>query len=41
MSEFLYFPMIKTRDAELRCFSNIEEDKFKSLLPIYESPRVS
>lgn len=36
MSEFLYFPIIKTRDAELRCFSNIEEEKFKSLLPIYE-----
>ncbi|MBS3669923.1 beta family protein [Vreelandella boliviensis] len=36
MSEFLYFPMIKTRDAELRCLSNIEADRFNSLLPIYE-----
>jgi len=36
MSDFLYFPLIKTRDAELRCLKNIGEDRFKYLLPIYE-----
>jgi len=36
MSEFSYFPIIKTRDAELRCFSNINKDDFSKILPIYE-----
>lgn len=36
MSEFLYFPIIKTRDAELRAFSNIDDDSFDKILPIYE-----
>ncbi|MBW5801341.1 beta family protein [Halomonas elongata] len=36
MSEFLYFPIIKTRDAELRCFGNIGASCFEKMLPIYE-----
>ncbi|MDR5886530.1 beta family protein [Vreelandella janggokensis] len=36
MNKFLYFPMIKTRDSELRCFANIKEGDFNDLLPIYE-----
>lgn len=36
MSEFIYFPIIKTRDAELRCFENINESDFSKILPIYE-----
>ncbi|MDT8880103.1 hypothetical protein RSO68_11505 [Halomonas saccharevitans] len=36
MSDFLYFPLIKTRDAELRCFGNIDAESFGKMLPIYE-----
>lgn len=36
MSEFKYFPIIKTRDSELRCFENVKHDEKKQLLPIYE-----
>ncbi|MBP5979338.1 MAG: beta family protein [Halomonas sp.] len=36
MNDFIYFPIIKTRDAELRCFSNLSADSFESILPIYE-----
>ncbi|WP_299009717.1 hypothetical protein [uncultured Shewanella sp.] len=36
MSDFVYFPIIKTRDAELRCFKNIDSDDFSKILPIYE-----
>lgn len=36
MSEFKYFPTIKTRDAELKCFSNLDKDVLGQLLPIYE-----
>lgn len=36
MSKFKYFPIIKTRDAELRCFENIRSDIFDKILPIYE-----
>ena len=36
MSKFLYFPIIKTRDGELRCFKNIHNDDFDKILPIYE-----
>lgn len=36
MSNFLYFPTIKTRDAELRCFYHINESDFAKILPIYE-----
>ena len=36
MSEFIYFPIIKTRDAELRCFNHINEEDFSKILPIYE-----
>ena len=31
-----YFPLIKTRDAEFRCFENIAASDFEKLLPIYE-----
>lgn len=31
-----YFPLIKTRDAELRCMSNLSSEIVKSILPIYE-----
>ncbi|WP_316677804.1 hypothetical protein [uncultured Tolumonas sp.] len=36
MSEFVYFPIIKTRDSELRCFEHIDDDDFAKILPIYE-----
>ena len=36
MDKFIYFPIIKTRDAELKCMSNIHDDTFNSILPIYE-----
>ena len=36
MSEFIYFPIIKTRDGELRCFEHISDDDFDKILPIYE-----
>lgn len=36
MSEYIYFPIIKTRDSELRCFENLNEDDFNKILPIYE-----
>lgn len=36
MSGFIYFPIIKTRDSELRCFENIDSDDFDKILPIYE-----
>lgn len=36
MSDFLYFPIIKTRDSELRCFEHIQEEDFQKILPIYE-----
>ncbi|TDR12466.1 beta family protein [Marinomonas communis] len=36
MSDFVYFPLIKTRDAELRCFDNIHPEDFDNILPIYE-----
>ncbi|SIQ71331.1 Beta protein [Shewanella morhuae] len=36
MNEFVYFPIIKTRDGELRCFENINDDDFSKILPIYE-----
>jgi hypothetical protein len=36
MSDYKYFPIIKTRDAELRCFQNLEKNVLKQLLPIYE-----
>lgn len=36
MSEFVYFPIIKTRDGELRCFEHINDDDFSKILPIYE-----
>lgn len=32
----IYFPIIKTRDSELRCFRNLSVDTFKKTLPIYE-----
>lgn len=36
MNEFIYFPIIKTRDGELRCFEHISKDDFSKILPIYE-----
>ncbi|MCG6391418.1 beta family protein [Vibrio fluvialis] len=36
MSDFKYFPTIKTRDAELKCFSKLEPNVLRQVLPIYE-----
>jgi hypothetical protein len=36
MDNFIYFPIIKTRDAELKCMSNIDPETFDKILPIYE-----
>ncbi|MBS0044415.1 beta family protein [Shewanella sp. M16] len=36
MSRFKYFPLIKTRDAELKCFQNLGSNVLDSILPIYE-----
>ncbi|WP_290705314.1 hypothetical protein [Amphritea sp.] len=36
MSQYKYFPVIKTRDAELRCFKNISNDLLDDILPTYE-----
>ncbi|WP_230689820.1 beta family protein [Vibrio harveyi] len=36
IEDVLYFPIIKTRDGELRCFSHIDDDTFSKILPIYE-----
>ena len=35
-NNFTYFPIVKTRDSELRCFRNLSEDVLKKTLPIYE-----
>ncbi|GEK14297.1 beta family protein [Aliivibrio fischeri] len=36
MSKFKYFPLIKTRDAELKCFQHLSDGVLEQLLPIYE-----
>ncbi|HGS4484455.1 TPA: beta family protein [Vibrio cholerae] len=36
MSEYKYFPIIKTRDAELKCFQNLDKIILDQILPIYE-----
>ncbi|MBF4281085.1 beta family protein, partial [Vibrio anguillarum] len=36
MSDFIYFPITKTRDGELRCFEHSNDDDFSKILPIYE-----
>lgn len=36
MSAYKYFPIIKTRDAELKCFQNLDADVLGQLMPIYE-----
>jgi hypothetical protein len=36
MSSHKYFPVIKTRDAELRCFKHLSANILEQLLPIYE-----
>ncbi|GIB90932.1 beta family protein [Vibrio cholerae] len=36
MSDYIYYPVIKTRDAELRCFGHLKEEDFCHILPIYE-----
>lgn len=36
MKKFTYFPIIKTRDSELRCFKKLTENQLDKILPIYE-----
>ncbi|OVZ83838.1 beta family protein [Yersinia kristensenii] len=36
MSEYKYFPLIKTRDAELKALSKFDSKYFNETLPIYE-----
>ncbi|WP_444931657.1 beta family protein [Microbulbifer sp. SSSA002] len=36
MSKIKYFPLIKTRDSEIRCFLNLPTDLKQEILPIYE-----
>lgn len=36
MSKYKYFPLIKTRDAELRSFKNLSKEVLEQILPIYE-----
>ena len=36
MSQFQYFPIIKTRDSELRCLRNLTQNQWDKILPIYE-----
>lgn len=36
MSNYKYYPLIKTRDAELRCFAHLDPSLLDEILPIYE-----
>lgn len=36
MSDALYFPLVRTRDAELRCFKQNKADVKDQIIPIYE-----
>ncbi|EFH5191351.1 beta family protein [Escherichia coli] len=36
MSNFTYFPIMKTRDAELKAMTHLKDDVFDKILPIYE-----
>ncbi len=36
MKKFKYFPLVKTRDAELRCMMNLNLEVIDNILPIYE-----
>ncbi|MBS0882177.1 beta family protein [Pantoea sp. JGM49] len=36
MDKFIYFPLLKTRDAELKAISNLDDRTFSHTLPIYE-----
>jgi|SRR5471030_255009 len=36
MSKYCYFPLLKTRDAELKAISRFNNDDFDNVLPIYE-----
>lgn len=36
MSDYCYFPLLKTRDAELKAISKLDEEYFDKILPIYE-----
>ncbi|KDA93300.1 beta family protein [Pantoea agglomerans] len=36
MSEYCYFPLLKTRDAELKAVSKFNSEDFDNVLPIYE-----
>ncbi|TMX36750.1 beta family protein [Vibrio sp. Hep-1b-8] len=36
LNNILYYPIIKTRDGELRCFNHVDDETFSKILPIYE-----
>lgn len=36
MTAHIYYPLIKTRDAELRAFQHLSEEVMEQILPIYE-----
>lgn len=36
MKDFIYFPIVKTRDAELKAMSYLDKTTFDFILPIYE-----
>jgi hypothetical protein len=36
MSQYCYFPLLKTRDAELKAVSKLDDKYFDRILPIYE-----
>lgn len=36
MKKYNYFPLIKTRDSELRCFDKLGSEQLNKILPIYE-----
>lgn len=37
--KFCYFPLIRTRDSELRCFEHLENEVLSCTLPVYELTR--
>lgn len=36
MNNFIYFPIMKTRDAELKAMAHLKDDVFDKIIPIYE-----
>lgn len=36
IEKWRYFPIVKTRDAELKCFYNLSDEVASQLLPVYE-----